>query len=267
MQQTDSTYNSLLAAGAHKQVRARIHINPKSTAASAYDTYDQDRIVSAITQAQMLDQNISIGGTFVKQLKLVLTDLAGRRTIPRMAEIIMEFRLYQDEDHYSDWYPKGVYYIDTRDESYEGVLTINAFDPMLKSEQPFTKPGEQGQWPRPDIRAVSDTREPDGVVNTIAAAMGVEIDQRTFAIMNKGYQINYPGIVLDNDTPQYSQDGAMSMRQILGYIGAMYGGNWLVTDENKLRLIVLGDIPVLTNYLITQNNDTITMGGYRLLVG
>ena len=257
MQQTDSTYNSLLAAGAPKQVRARIHINQSSTEASAYDTYDQDRIVSATTQAQMLDQNISIGGTFVKQLKLVLTNLTGRRTIPRMAEIIMEFRLYQDEDHYSNWYPKGTYYIDTRDESYNGVLTINAFDPMLKSEQSFTKPGPQGKWPRSD----------KSVVQTIATAMGVSIDSRTTAIMIKGYPINYPGISLEDGTPQYSQDGAMSMRQILGYIGAMYGGNWVITDENKLRLIVLGDIPKFQALLIDENGNHITMGGYQINVG
>lgn len=250
MQQTDSTYNSLFAAGAPKQVRALIY-----RTANNYNVYGQDKIVSATTQAQMLDQNISIGGTYVKQLKLVLTNYSGMPTIPRMAKIVMQFRL-SDGTTSSSWYPKGTFYIDTRDESYQGVLTINAFDPMLKSEQSFTKPGQQGTWPRSDI----------SVVNTIATAMGVSIDSRTTAIMNKNYQINYPGISLDNGTPQYSTDGAMSMRQVLGYIGAMYGGNWVITDENRLRLIVLGDIPVPTNYLIDQNNNTITMGGYRILV-
>ena len=96
--------------------------------------------------------------------------------------------------------------------------------------------------------------------------MGVSIDSRTMAIMTRNYQINYPGIVLEDGVPQYSTDGAMSMRQVLGYIGAMYGGNWVITDENKLRLIVLGDIPTPTNYLITQNSDIILIGGYRILV-
>lgn len=251
MQQTDSTYNSLLAAGAQKQVRALIY---RST--NAYSVYGQDKIVSAKTQAQMLDQNISIGGTYVKQLELVLTNYSGMPTIPRMAMIVMQFRL-SDGTTTSSWYPKGTFYIDTRDESYQGVLTINAFDPMLKSEQSFTKPGEQGTWPRLDI----------SVVQTIADAMGVSIDPRTTAILNEKYQINYPGIVLDNGNPQYSQDGAMSMRQILGYIGAMYGGNWVVTDENKLRLIVLGDIPKFQSLLIDENGNYITIGGYQISVG
>lgn len=261
MQQTSQLYNSLLAAGAPKEVRALIYRN-----ASNYNIYGQDKIASATTRASMLDSSLGIGNCIAKELNLVLRNFAGMPTIPRMAKIIMQFRLNDGSQH-SEWLPKGTFFIDTRDESYEGVLTINAFDPMLKSEQSFTKPGEQGQWPRPDIRAVSDTRKPDGVVNTIAAAMGVEIDQRTFAIMNKGYGINYPGIVLGDDTPQYSQDGAMSMRQVLGYIGAMYGGNWIITDENKLRLIVLGDIPKFQSLLIDENGNYITMGGYQIYVG
>ena len=135
--------------------------------------------------------------------------------------------------------------------------TIDAFDPMLKSEQSFCKPGNQGYWPRKDI----------SVVQTIATAMGVSIDPRTTAIMTNAYQIGYPGIVLEDGTPKYDSDGAMSMRQVLGYVGSMYGGNWIITDENKLRLIVLGDIPSAgTNLLIDQNGDYITMGGYRIIV-
>lgn len=249
MQQTDSTYNALLAAGAHKECQAIINDDYNRP-------YTQEQIVSATTQAQMLDQNISIGGTYVKQLKLVLTNYSGMPTIPRMAKIVMQFRL-SDGTTSSLWYPKGTYFIDTRDESYEGVLTINAFDPMLKSEQSFTQPGEQGTWPRLDI----------SVVQTIADAMGVSIDPRTTAILKENYQINYPGIVLEDGTPQYSQDGAMSMRQVLGYIGAMYGGNWVITDENKLRLIVLGDIPKFQALLIDENGNYITMGGYQIYVG
>lgn len=260
MQQTSQLYNSLLAAGAPKEARALIY-----WATNSYDVYygyddpnnpNGAQIVSATTRASMLDSGLSIGNCIAKELNLVLTNFAGYHTIPRMAKIVMQFRL-SDGTTSSSWYPKGTFYIDTRDESYQGVLTINAFDPMLKSEQSFTKEGNQGTWPRSDI----------SVVQTIATAMGVSIDSRTTAILNKNYQINYPGIVLDNGNPQYSQDGAMSMRQILGYIGAMYGGNWVVTDENKLRLIVLGDIPQFQSLLIDENGNYITMGGYRISVG
>lgn len=251
MQSTSDTYNTLLAAGAAKEVRALIY---RST--NAYNVYGQDKIISATTRASMLNSELGIGNTIAKELTLVLTNYSGMPQIPRMARIVMQYRL-NDGTQQSEWIPKGTYFIDTRDESYEGVLTINAYDPMLKSEQSFTKPGEQGQWPRPDT----------SVVQTIADAMGVSIDSRTTAIMTRNYPINYPGISLDNGTPQYSQDGAMSMRQVLGYIGVMYGGNWVVTDENKLRLIVLGDIPKLQALLIDENGNYITMGGYQIYVG
>lgn len=259
MQQTSQLYNTLLAAGAPKEVRALIY-----WATNSYDVYygydDPDnsygaQIVSATTRASMLDSSLSIGNCIAKELNLVLRNFAGYHTIPRMARIVMQYRL-NDGTQQSEWIPKGIYYIDTRDESYQGVLTINAFDPMLKSEQSFTKPGPQGSWPRSDV----------SVVQTIATAMGVSIDPRTTAILNKNYQINYPGISLDDGVPQYSQDGAMSMRQVLGYIGSMYGGNWIITDENKLRLIVLGDIPVFQSQLIDESGNYITIGGYRINV-
>lgn len=251
MQNTSQTYKTLLAAGAPKEVRARIY-----RSANAYNTYGQAQIVSATTRAAMLDRELSIGNCVAKELHLVLTNFAGFPAIPRMAKIVMQFRL-NDGTTTSEWLPKGTYYIDTRDTSYAGVLSIDAYDPMLMTEQSFTKPGNQGTWPRSDL----------SVVQTIATAMGVTIDQRTLDIMTKNYQIGYPGIELEDGAPKYSTDGAMSMRQVLGYVGSMYGGNWVITDENKLRLLVLGDIPPgPLGLLIDENGSYITMGGYRIRV-
>lgn len=241
MQPTSETYKALLAAGAQKEIRALVY---RST--NAYNVYGQNKIVSATARASMLDSKLTLGNCIAKELNLVLRDLAGMPTIPRMAKIVMQVRL-NDGTQQSEWLPKGTYYIDTRDESYAGVLTIDAFDPMLKAEQSFTRPGEQGQWPRPDIT----------IVNQIASRIGVSVDSRTTAIINKSYQIPYPGY----------GDGAYTCREVLGYIGTMYGGNWVITDENKLRLIVLGDIPAGdTNLLVDQYGDYITIGGFRIIV-
>lgn len=242
MQPTSETYKALLAAGAPKEYRALIYRTP-----SSYNTYNADTIVSATTRAAMLDSKLTIGNCIAKELNLVLRNLSGLQTIiPRMAQIRMQFRL-NDGTTQSEWLPKGVYFIDTRDESYGGVLAIDAFDPMLKAEQSFTRPGEQGQWPRSDIT----------IVNQIASRIGVTVDARTTAIITNNYQIPYPGY----------GDGAYTCRELLGYIGTMYGGNWIITDENKLRLIILGDIPPGdTNLLVDQYGDYITIGGYRIIV-
>lgn len=250
MQQTSETYKALIAAGAPKEVRALIY-----WATSSYDVYygyddpnnsNGAQIVSATTRASMLDSSLSIGNCIAKELNLVLRNFAGYHTIPRMAKIVMQYRL-NDGTTQSEWLPKGTFFIDTRDESYGGVLTIDAFDPMLKSEQSFTESGPQGNWPRSDLT----------IVNQIASRIGVTVDSRTTAIITNNYQIPYPGY----------GDGAYTCREILGYIGTMYGGNWIITDENKLRLIILGDIPPGdTNLLVTQNGDYITIGGYRIIV-
>ena len=232
MQPISLLYRQLLAANAPKEVQAII----------AGTVYGQDKIVSANSKAALMDKAATIGNCVAKELTLVLRNPG---EIPRMAQIQMRFRLNNGTQQ-SEWIPKGTFFIDTRDEG-NGVLSIDAFDPMLKCDQSFTTSGEQGTWPRTDVT----------VVNQICSRIGVTLDSRTAAIITAGYTIQYPGF----------GEGAYSMREILGFIGSMYAGNWIITDENKLRLLVLGDMPDdTTNLLITEYGEYIVMGGYRIRV-
>ena len=232
MQSVSLLYRQLLAANAPKEVRAII----------AGVTYDQTKIAPASSKAALMDKAATIGNCVAKELNLVLRNPG---EIPRMAEIRMQFRLNSGTQQ-SEWLPKGTFFIDTRDEG-NGVLTIDAFDPMLKCDQSFTTSGEQGTWPRTDIT----------VVNQICSRIGVTLDSRTAEIITAGYTIQYPGF----------GEGAYTMRELLGFIGSMYAGNWIITDENKLRLLVLGDMPDdSTSLLITEYGEYITMGGYRIRV-
>lgn len=236
MQSVSTTYRALLAVGAPKEVRARI----------AGVTYGQDKIVSATTHSAMLGADKPIGNCIAKELNLVLRNPGA---IPRMAGIEMQFRLNNGpgSENKSEWISKGTYFIDTRDLDPYGVLTISAFDPMLKTERSFTTNGDQGNWPRSDYT----------VVYQIAAKIGVTVDSRTSEILTKGYEIPYPGY----------GEGAYTMREMLGYIGQAYAGNWVITDTNELRLIVYGDIPAGdTNLLVTEGGEYITMGGYQIRV-
>lgn len=234
MQSTSVTYNTLLAAGAPREFRAVI----------AGVTYGQDRIVSAVSHAALMDKPDTVGSCVAKELNLVLRDPG---TIPRMAKIQMSFRLNDGTSH-SEWIPRGTFYIDTRDQDTFGILTIDAFDAMLFAEQPFTTAGSNRRtWPRTDIT----------VVNAIAARIGVSVDPRTTEVMTSEYAIPYPG----------DGDHAYTCREILGFIGAMYGGNWVITDQDTLRLLQLGDIPDTgTNLLVTEQGEYILIGGYRIIV-
>ena len=51
-----------------------------------------------------------------------------------------------------------------------------------------------------------------------------------------------------------------TMIETLGYIGAMYGGNWIMNDIGELQLITLWSLPSET-YLITNEL------GYRITFG
>ena len=82
------------------------------------------------------------------------------------------------------------------------------------------------------------------------------IDNRTDIIIRNAYSVQYPG---------YGEE-AYTVREVLGYIGAFYAGNWIINDSGQLRLLVLGDIPAETYYLITEDGDRITLGGDRLVM-
>lgn len=227
MQTTDATYAALLAADAPREVRAVI----------AGTTYGQDKIVSAKSAAAVLKGNQLVGNCISAQLNLSLREPG---TIPRMAEIDVGVRL-NDGTTQSGWLPKGTFYIDTRTQE-DDVLKITAYDAMLKTEQSFTRSGDQGEWPRTDI----------SVVNEIAQRIGVSVDARTTALMSRGYLVQYPGIVLEDGTPKYSADGGLTMREVLGYIGVMYGGDWVISDAGELRLVPFAIFPFI-NPLNTDN--------------
>lgn len=138
----------------------------------------------------------------------------------------------------SGWLKKGEYYIDTREETRDNadvsVLTIHGYDAMLMTESVY--PVDNATYPKPDTY----------VVNKIAETIGVQVDSRTTAIMNKSYSINLPS--------------TYTMREVLGYIAGMYCGNFCISAEGKLRLVGLTDIGVETNYLVDNNSYAIVFG-------
>ena len=231
MQQVSQTYNTLLSAGAPKEFQAVI----------AGVVYTEDKIVSAYSGAAVTATAATVGNCVAKSLNLVLRNPG---EIPRMARIQMRYRLNNGTTH-SEWIPKGTFFVDTRSEG-NGVLTLVAYDAMLKCDQDYATAGEQGSWPKLDLQ----------VVNNICSRIGVTLDPRTAELMTAGYMVPYPGY----------GEGAYSMREVLGFIGAAYAGNWIITDQDTLRLLMLGDIPPETNYLITENDDYILIGGDRILV-
>lgn len=149
------------------------------------------------------------------------------------------------EEVTSEWIPQGVYYIDTREVTANSsgvkVLTIHGYDAMLLAEQDYSSN---------DV--VSDA--PDtAFVQAIADAIGVDVDPRTWEIM-QGYTIPFPI--------------GYSMREILGYIASSYVGCFVMTNEGKLRLVSLLGLPAYdeTSLLKTNTGYVILFGGDAILV-
>lgn len=150
----------------------------------------------------------------------------------------------------SEWLPKGVYYIDTRQTSHndDGVtlMELHGYDAMLKAEQYW---GDDmipsGGWPEDGLTDIQ-------VVQMIAAKIGVAVDSRTVTDMDGGYKIPMPI--------------GYTLREVLGYLAAPYLGCFIMTEQGKLRMVSILDLPPETNYLIDNAGYAITFGGTRILV-
>ena len=282
MQTVSSTYTSILANGGWHECKLEIN----GTA------YDMEKIVSMRTSAALWDGAASVGNTIAGTIDVSL--VASSNSVPTMAELRPYVRATNGTQH-SEWLPKGVYWIDTREYDREsGVLYLSGMDAMLKSEQDYMTSGAQGTWPAVDINILCDIADrlelgddeftavtsPTGnpknqgwyyksgnnyyLTSNTSVVSGTTyykrsntgIDSRTLSLIDKAYKVQYPG---------YGED-AYTVREVLGFIGAFYAGNWIINDSGQLRLLVLNDIPAETFYLITENGDKITLGGDRLIM-
>lgn len=186
------------------------------------------------TVASGLYEELGIGSASIAQLSISLY----AEDIPRGATIKRYVRLVNG-DLASEWLPKGVYFANRRTED-DGYWTVEAYDAMRKAEAVWT-PDQTLEFPLPMPAAVA----------VFCGLMGVELDSRTE--LNAAYTIDYPA----ND---------YTIRQELCYIAAAHGGNWIITDAGKLRLVPLLSIPEETGYLVDEYGDAITFGEVRILV-
>ena len=199
--------------------------------------YGEDAIVSLTTTGGLFaDGTLSVGSAVSREINLSLWNVS--TTIPKMAKLIPYYRL-SNGTQTSEWIQKGVYYIDTRSVD-SGLLTIHGYDDMLKAEQIWT-PDQSLEFPMPMTQAA----------NIIADIMGVEIDART--VLNSAYTVDYPA----ND---------YTLRDVLRYIAAAHGGNWIMSDAGELWLVGLNTLPAETFLLCDEDGDAIQFGSDFILV-
>ena len=196
-------------------------------------TYGMDRIESAELNQALFDAP-GVGNTACASFTMTFLPT---QAPPRMARVLA----YARDAGETDWVPLGVFWVDQRVEQ-DGKMTVTCYDVMLKAERTWT-PADEDAFPMTMERAS----------RAIAAAMGTELDERCG--FNGAYTVDYPA-------------GIYTMREVLGYIAAAHGGNWIVTAAGKLLLMPLfGSMPPETHYLIEEKEGcAITFGGVRILI-
>lgn len=201
--------------------------------------YGQDKIASChVSKALFSGSTLSAGGCVSAEMEIVLIE---PDDIPRGADV----KLYARESD-GEWIPQGIFFIDTRPKSEVlNTVTLSCFDAMLATEQVWLTPDYASKnWPMPQSDAVAD----------IAARIGVEVDSRT--VLSTSFPVEYP----------VDEYGDITMREVLSYVAMSNAGNWIITNEGKLLLVRLNDIPPETNYLIDKKGNAILFGEVRLIV-
>lgn len=190
--------------------------------------------VSAVKLEHPLFDKLSVGNTCSAELDITFWP---KGDIPKMAQIIPWVLLES-----GDWHKLGVFWTDTRARVGD-KLNITAYDAMMRGDIVWV-PNQSLEFPMPMPQAVQ----------VICGLMGVELDSRT--VLTDAYTIDYPA-------------NEWTLRDVLGFIGAAHGGNWIITNEGKLLLVPLfgGEMVITeTNYLVTEKGEPITFGGVRILV-
>ena len=229
MQTVSTTYTSILSGRHRAEWKAKIN----------NVDYGPSQLKGiSITGGVFPSNSPAVGSCVSAEIDLTLKSPSA--TIPRMAKIEPFIRITNDLLT-SEWLPKGVFFIDTRETTKNGgveQLTIHGFDAMLKAEQDCPLSG----FPKTDLATVQQ----------IAATMGVQLDPSVSSQINKGYTIQLPA--------------GYSCREVLGYIAAAYAGCFIMDDYGKLRFIALNGYPEETNLLINAAGLYITFGGDRIIV-
>lgn len=177
---------------------------------------DRGEISHSVTQS--LFDKFSIGNASAAQLNLtILAD-----DIPRGEEIRRYVRLYNaDTGEASEWLPKGVFWPNRRPED-DGIWSIEAFDAIRKADVPWDPP-----------QSLNFPLSARTAVEIFAQQIGAEVDPRTYdAMSGADYTIDYPTTDPENESGEN-----YTIRHLLCAIAAAYGGNFVMSDEGKLRLI------------------------------
>lgn len=209
----------------------------------AETAFREDILMSLSTTHRVFNEDYPVVGSAIAG-EIDIEMIKPTAAIPKRARLAPYVRV-TDGTRYSEWLPKGIYYVDTRETSHNSngldIVKIHGYDAMLMYEQNYPS-DSVNNYPMLDVDMVS----------FLAASINVSVDPRTFERMDRGYTFPLPV--------------GYSSREVLGIIAGAYGGNFIMSDEGTLLLIRLSDLPRESNYLVTELGDVLLFGTDRILV-
>lgn len=186
-------------------------------------------ITAPIIDRTVMPNPLSIGKCASASLQVTIrTDDELDSSLP----IIVKARL-TNRTEYSEWLEFGTFYIDQMSKEYDGLINVICYDAMLKLDQYYTFSGKLMYITIRDV------------IIDIANIIGVELDERT--AIHSGI-INW----------HKDEESQFTMRQILESIAAISGGNWIITENNKLRLVPIITSPGATYDIVDEHYNTIS---------
>ncbi len=229
-------WTRILKAPHYTQVCVQIYTN-----AETIIPYTNESLYSVSTDIELMpDNELSVGNASSRSINIEMAVPDNLAKIPRQAktELFVRFSTdptFTDTENTTESLPQGTYFIDTKQiiKSRDGrdKLKIVGYDAMMKAEQGIP---DQSSW---------KNKKDIDVVNLIAGAIGVTVDSRTTSLMTDGFTIPYPA--------QYT------MRETLGFIACMYGGNFMISDDNTLLLVPINGYPIKRQILADHTSQYI----------
>lgn len=238
MQNTSALYKSIVAGEHFFETRVIVHGDGSN------ETIGDDKIISLTRTRRGFNSNSPTIGSAVSAV-INLSIIKPSITIPKQAQIDVQIRA-RDAAQTSEWIAQGSYFIDTRKSrelrSGESIVDITGYDAMIKTEADY--PDTEHAWPYKDTLVVAE----------IASTIGVTVDSRTNGFLTAGDMIQLPA--------EYT------MRETLEQIAGSYGGNFVITNENKLLFVPLFglDYSEYGNYLADENGNALVFGNEEWFV-
>ena len=182
-------------------------------------TYSEDDLIKIEVTKGCVQDSFSLGNTIASELRMTVVPPV-EHEVYYDAKVLYEVRIITRDDGDTPWYQFGHFYIKEATQ-VDDTWQLVCYDRLSRLNRPYKG---------------ADSSTTSAALNLILGQLGLTLDSRS--------QVNsFSGTITGLKEYTY--------REILGFIGSLNAGNWIVTESNQLRLIK----PELNAPLVSVDED------------